>query len=241
MQQQNNDESQTASVPIIPLCFFPYPVTVVSKTISRGDRMEAPGLLFETSEVVIGYPFKDSSGKILMDRSELKLLDVQAIVLPNGEAMESDDWAIIDSPPSFDRRLMASFSMLAEAQFAYGEGEGESLFEQAVQAQANTQRLSGLPYAYLLSQIGAERPRINWRDGSGEQMQVIPNDRRFLAVWTGVFRDPGSRTVGGGFFTLTAGYDREELASIDALAVGQTWQSDTYGLHHTVTRIADAD
>ncbi|WP_241299587.1 hypothetical protein [Burkholderia stabilis] len=241
MQQQNIGDIRTASVPIIPLRFFPYPVTVVSMTTSSGNRMEATGLLFETGEVVIEYPFKDSSGKVLMDRSDLKLLDIKAIVLPNGEVMDRDDWAIIESPPTFDRRLMASFSMLAEAQFAYGEGEGESLFEQAVQAQANTQRLSGLPYAYLLSQIGAERARIDWRDKSSEQMQVIPNDRRFLAVWTGIFRDPGSRTVGGGFFTLSGGYDREELASIDALAVGQTWQSDTYGQHHTVTRVADAD
>ncbi|MCA7889144.1 hypothetical protein QZM25_30860 [Burkholderia contaminans] len=241
MQQQNIGDIRTASVPIIPLRFFPYPVTVVSMTTSSGNRMEATGLLFETGEVVIEYPFKDSSGKVLMDRSDLKLLDIKAIVLPNGEVMDHDDWAITESPPTFDRRLMASFSMLAEAQFAYGEGEGESLYEQAVQAQANTQRLSGLPYAYLLSQIGAERARIDWRDKSSEQMQVIPNDRRFLAVWTGIFRDPGSRTVGGGFFTLSGGYDREELASIDALAVGQTWQSDTYGLHHTVTRVADAD
>lgn len=241
MQQQNNDDNRTASVPIIPLSFFPYPVTVVSTTTSGGNRLEAAGLLFETSEVVIRYPFKDSSGETLMDRSDLKLLDIKAIVLPNGEVMESDDWTMIDSPPSFDRRLMASFSMLAEAQFSYGEGEGENLFEQAVQAQANTQRLSGLPYGYLLSQIGAERAGIDWRDGSSDQMQVIPSERRFLAVWTGVFRDPGSRTVGGSFFTLTAGYDRDELASIDALAVGQTWQSDTYGLHHTVTRVADAD
>lgn len=210
-------------------------------TTRCGNRMEAVGLLFETGEVVIGYPFKDSSGKVLMDRSDMNLLDIKAILLPNGEVMDSDDWTVIDSPPTFDRRLMASFSMLADAQFAYGEGEGESLFEQAVQAQANTQRLSGLPYAYLLRQIGADRASIDRRDGSGERMQVIPNDRRFLAVWSGVFRDPGSRTVGGGFFTLAAGYDPEELASIDALAVGQTWQSDTYGLHHTVTRVADAD
>lgn len=98
MQPQNNDDNRTTSVPIIPLSFFPYPVTVVSMTTSGGNRLEATGLLFETSEVVIRYPFKDSSGETLMDRSDLKLLDIKAIVLPNGEVMESDDWTMIDSP-----------------------------------------------------------------------------------------------------------------------------------------------
>ncbi|WP_219847374.1 hypothetical protein, partial [Burkholderia contaminans] len=52
MQPQNNDDNRTTSVPIIPLSFFPYPVTVVSMTTSGGNRLEATGLLFEPHRIL---------------------------------------------------------------------------------------------------------------------------------------------------------------------------------------------
>lgn len=154
MNPQTNDEKKTCCVPIIPRSFFPYPVKVMSTDTCYPIDFEAKGLLYETGEVVIEYPFKDQKGNVPRSEGEGTAIDIHTIVLPNGEEMDKDDWREVAETPPYDRRLMASICMMGDAEFDYGEGEGTDLFEQAVQAKANVLKLLGLPHAFLLTQLG---------------------------------------------------------------------------------------
>ncbi|MBP0639963.1 hypothetical protein [Cupriavidus sp. AcVe19-6a] len=152
MNQQAHEE--ICSVPIIPRMFFPYPVKVLATDTCFPIDFEAKGLLFETGEVVIEYPFKDKNGNDPKAGDDGSAIDIHTIVLPNGEEMGREDWKEVAVAPPHDRRLMASLGMMSDAAFTYGEGEGTSLFEQSVQADANVRKLTGLPYDYLLAQLG---------------------------------------------------------------------------------------
>lgn len=61
--------------------------------------------------------------------------------------------------------------------------------------------------------------------------------KRFKAVWGNDFWREEEREVGSNFFSKDVGYSSEDKAAIDALAVGQEWQSPA-GTNHTVTRIS---
>ncbi|KAF7962629.1 hypothetical protein AWV80_19415 [Cupriavidus sp. UYMU48A] len=141
-------------MPVIPRTFFPYPVKVIATDACSPIDFEAKGLLFETGEVVIEYPFKDKTGNGPKARDDGTAIDIHTIILPNGEEMGREDWKEVAVAPAHDRRLMASLGMMSDAAFAYGDGEGTSLFEQSVQADANVRKLTGLPYASLLVQLG---------------------------------------------------------------------------------------
>jgi len=143
MNQQTHEA--TCCVPIIPRTFFPYPVKVIATDTCFPIDFEAKGLLFETGEVVIEYPFKDQTGNGPKSGDDGTAIDIHTIVLPNGEEMDGEHWKEVAETPGHDRRLMASLAMMSDAAFNYGEGEGSSLFEQSVQAEANVRKLTGLP------------------------------------------------------------------------------------------------
>jgi hypothetical protein len=66
-----------------------------------------------------------------------------------------------------------------------------------------------------------------------------PPGKRFLVFWSKTaFPKNQSDTVPFSFFGPDNAYEPEEVADIDALAVGQTWFSAAYGPAHTVTRLA---
>lgn len=76
---------------------------------------------------------------------------------------------------------------------------------------------------------------------AGSDVLAVSQNRRFSAMWTGAFANPGTSTVTGGFFTRDAGYETEDLVGIAALDVGETWEAHNYGPAHTVTRLADTE
>lgn len=61
--------------------------------------------------------------------------------------------------------------------------------------------------------------------------------KRFKAEWGNDYFKPGKQEVGSDFFTDEVGYSSDDRAEIDALAVGQEWQSSD-GSNHTVTRLS---
>ncbi|VVE35750.1 hypothetical protein [Pandoraea terrigena] len=154
MNPKANEAKRTDSVPIIPRTFFPYSVKVIATDTCYPIDFEAKGLLYETGDVVIEYPFKDQAGNAPQLEDDGAAIDIHTIVLPNGVEMDRHDWTEVADAPTFDRRLMASLCMMGDAEFDYGEGGGTLLFEQAVQAKANVCKLNGLPYAFLLGQLG---------------------------------------------------------------------------------------
>ncbi|MGF6604024.1 hypothetical protein P3T23_008779 [Paraburkholderia sp. GAS448] len=154
MNEKTNEANKTGCVPIVPRTFFPYPVKVIATDTCYPINFEAKGLLYETGEVVIEYPFKDQEGNAPKSADDGTAIDIHTIFLPNGEEMDKEDWKEVAEAPAYDRRLMASLCMMGDAEFDYGEGEGTDLFEQAVQAKANVLKLIGLPYAFLLAQLG---------------------------------------------------------------------------------------
>lgn len=157
LNQQTHEA--TCCIPVIPRAFFPYLVKVIATDTCFPIDFEARGLLFETGEVVIEYPFKDQNGNGPTPGDDGTAIDIHTIVLPNDEEMGKEHWKEVAEAPAQDRRLLAALGMMSDAAFTYGEGEGTSLFEQTVQAKANVLRLIGLPYDFLLTQLGInERP-----------------------------------------------------------------------------------
>lgn len=156
MNQQTHEG--TCRVPVIPGTFFPYLVKVIATDTCFPIDLEAKGLLFETGEVLIEYPFKDQNGNCPKVGDDGTAIDIHTIILPNDEEMGSEGWKEVAEAPAHDRRLMASLGLMSDAAFTYGEGEGLSLFEQSVQTEAQVRKLTGLPYDDLLAQLGISDP-----------------------------------------------------------------------------------
>jgi hypothetical protein len=177
MNQQTNEDKKTCCVPIIPCIFFPYPVKVLATDTCYPTGFEAKGLLYETGEVVIEYPFKDQQGNAPKSGDDGTAIDIHTIVLPNGEEMDKPTWREVDQAPGYDRRLAEAIDMMGEAEFEYGEGEGSGTFGQTVQAKANVLKLVGLPYAYLPAQIGLkDEPEERLFDVPQKVLSVMMQD-----------------------------------------------------------------
>jgi hypothetical protein len=74
-----------------------------------------------------------------------------------------------------------------------------------------------------------------------DRLVVGPGDslKQFSATWDASFGFVGSEIRSISAFGQGNGYSSEDLAAINALAVGQTWKDGAYGESHTVTRLPD--
>lgn len=61
--------------------------------------------------------------------------------------------------------------------------------------------------------------------------------KKFRAYWSNDFYNPGTRQVSARYFSVECSYSTDDIAAIEALAVGDTWKSQHYGFAHTVTRM----
>jgi hypothetical protein len=69
---------------------------------------------------------------------------------------------------------------------------------------------------------------------------VLPSGdlKVYMAYWSKeAFFNELTNQVAQTFFTDGLGYDKDEIEAINALEVGETWQSNDYGSYHTAIRI----
>lgn len=73
--------------------------------------------------------------------------------------------------------------------------------------------------------------------GAGYWCWDLASDMKiFSAYWSKDFFEFGTKKVVQYFFSEERCYSKEDIAAINALAVGETWRSPDYGSGHTVTR-----
>jgi hypothetical protein len=73
--------------------------------------------------------------------------------------------------------------------------------------------------------------------GTGYWCWDVATDLKiYAAYWSKDFANAGTQQVVEYFFSEERCYDKEAVAAIKALEIGETWRSPDYGSNHTVTR-----
>jgi hypothetical protein len=82
---------------------------------------------------------------------------------------------------------------------------------------------------------------LNLETGKESIMEVTTENKRYRGFWSSqAFYGQRYRTLKEsdlpGFFCEEYGYKPEDLAAIQNLKVGEVWESQDYGMYHTVRR-----
>ena len=74
--------------------------------------------------------------------------------------------------------------------------------------------------------------------GAGYWCWDLASDMKiYSAYWGNDFFESGTKKVVRYFFSEERCYSKEDIAAINALAVGESWSSPDYGSAHTVNRL----